>query len=191
MGSSRIRQGAFQTAAPLAGALILIASPAASQETPKVSEYQVKAAFLYNFAKFVEWPDGTHSSADSPLRVGVLGKDPFGEILERTFKGRTAQGRSFSIARSDNPQDLLTCHIVFIRPPEEGTLIPLLKAFDGRPVLTVGEMEGFARSGGVINLYLQEKQVRFEINPTAAERAGLKISSKLLQLARLVREERP
>lgn len=191
MGSSRIRQRALRTAVPLVGAVVLLSFPAASQDAPSVPEYQVKAAFLYNFAKFVEWPAETHPSPDSPLRVGVLGKDPFEEALERTFKGRTAQGRGFTITRSDDPKNLLTCHIVFISITDRERLAAHLKPFEGRPVLTVGEMPGFARAGGHVNFYLQEKQVRFEINPTAAGRAGLRISSKLLQLARIVREERP
>jgi len=151
----------------------------------------VKAAFLLNFARFVEWPASAHSSETSPIHVGVLGEDPFGETLERTFAGRTAQGRSLAVLRSGDPKDLASCHIVFIRTTRKDKPAALLEPFRERPVLTVGEAEGFARAGGILNFYLEERKVRFEINPEAAKRAGLKISSKLLQLARLVREETP
>ncbi len=168
--------------------LLLTAAPA--QDDTAAGEYEIKAAFLYNFAKFVEWPDGAFPAADSPIRLGVLGKDPFGEILDRTLKGRKVGGRGFQIERFDDVEKIKSCHIAFIPASCKDRMEAALESLKCRPVLAVGETPGFARSGGIINFFLQENKVRFEINPDAAARADLKISSKLLHLARVVREEK-
>lgn len=173
------------------GILLLGGGPGSSaQEGLVASEHEIKAAFLYNFAKFVDWPASAHSSENSAIRVGILGIDPFGDTLDRPLKGRTVQGRPFAIQRSRNLEELKSCHILFVSTSEKDRMKGILAGLQGLPILMVGEVEGFARKGGTINFFLQEKQVRFEINPDAAARAGLKISSKLLQLARIVREEK-
>lgn len=147
-------------------------------------EYQVKAAFLYNFAKFVQWPPETFKGSQSPLILGVLGRDPFGTFLEQTLQGKVAQGRSFVLRRSHDLKELSSCHILFIAASERERLPQVLKALQG-PVLSVSEVPRFTRQGGIINFYLVGDQVRFEINVKKAEKLQIKISSQLLKLARI------
>jgi len=149
------------------------------------TEYELKAAFVYNFAKFVEWPEDAFVSPAESLRIGILGNDPFGDALPAVIAGRSAAGRGIELRRYRRPADVSGCQILFIRPPE-GELPRVLRALDPRGVLTVGEGEAFAREGGVIGLVMEENRVTFEVNLEAAERAHLTLSSKLLQLARRV-----
>jgi hypothetical protein len=152
--------------------------------------YDVKAAFLYNFATFVEWPPATFADPQAPFAVGVFGKDPFGPSLEDTFRGKTVGGRRIVVRRSSDAGDLLSCQLVFVPCGEGERGAAALTAFKGIRVLTVGERDGFARDGGCVNFYIDDRRVRFEINPEAAKRANLKISSKLLRLARVVTENK-
>jgi hypothetical protein len=148
------------------------------------SEYQVKAAFLLNFVRFVEWPVDVFKKADDPLVVGILGKDPFEGTLEQTVTNKTVGGRSVVVRHISDVTAARTCQVVFLAASETRRLGDIVTA--GRGVLIVGEAEGLAERGGMINFVVQDNHVRFEINPSAATRAGLKISSKLLQLAIVV-----
>ena len=150
------------------------------------TEYQVKAAFLSNFAHFVEWPSNAFSTENSPVAIGVLGDDPFGSALEEVVAGKFANGRAFEIKRFQNIKDIKTCHILFISSSEVKRLTGHFDALSQRGILTVGEVDRFAQKGGVISLILVDNKVRFEVNTWAADQAGLKISSKLLNLARAV-----
>jgi hypothetical protein len=150
-------------------------------------EYQVKAAFILNFARFVEWPAGATKDPNAPLEILVLGSAPIEEALLRTVRGQTVMGRPLSVRAIDGADQVPECHVLFISRSEERRLDAILKQVRSRCVLTVGEVEGFAEAGGVINFTTEENKVRFEINPDAAEGAGLKISSKLLSLARIVK----
>jgi hypothetical protein len=165
--------------------LLVLLSP---QERDPVPVYALKAAFLYNFATFVEWPPETFPDARAPFTVGVLGRDPFGDLLEETFRGKTVGGRRIAVKRSRDVDDLRSCQLVFL--PEGEATARALNALKGASVLTVGESDGFAEDGGCVNFYIDGLRVRFEINPEAAKRANLKISSKLLRLARLVAERK-
>jgi hypothetical protein len=153
-------------------------------ETPTPHEYQVKAAFLYTFIKFVEWPN---AGAARPLCVAVLGQDPFGEDLEG-IKGKSAKGRSIVIKRYRKVEDVKDCDVLFISASEKGHLARLLKQLQNSPVLTVADHEGFCQAGGMINLITVKNKVGFEINTAAAQRAQLHISSQLLKLAKIVVE---
>lgn len=148
-------------------------------------EYQVKAAFLYNFAKFIEWPDAAFDDTTSPFIIGVLGEDPFGITLEQAVSGKTIRGRKLVIRRFIRGQ-LVNAHILFISSSEEKNLGQILENMRGSNILTVGNMERFARGGGAINFVMKGNKVRFEINIAAAERVGLKINSRLLRLAKIV-----
>lgn len=156
---------------------------------PALSEYQVKAAFLYNFAKFVEWPAEAPSEASAEMVLCLLGDDPFGSDLEQTIEGKMVNGRKLVIRRFKALRGLETCHILFISPSEGNQLLEILAALKGLSLLTVGEMERFTKLGGIINFTIEGNKVRFDINIDAAERAGLKISSRLLRVARVVRDE--
>ena len=162
-----------------------LATPAPAQVA---EEYQVKALFLYNFAKFVDWPPNMRAD---PICIGILGDDPFGDALDQTVKGKTVNGRNFVVKRLQRQEDGEGCHIVFISASEKKKVRAILNGLGRCNVLTVGDVEGFAAAGGVINFEIVDSKVRFEVNIDAAERAGLKLSSKLLNLAKIVRDGRP
>jgi YfiR/HmsC-like len=166
--------------------LSVAASLAAQQSTP--SEYQDKAAFLYNFAKFVEWPHGTFAKPSSAFRFCVFGKDPFGKVLDDALLGKQIAEHPVELTRARRISDLAGCQVVFIPSSENSHLSEAVASLRGRNVLLVGEGEEFADSGGAIQFFLQDNRVRFAINPDAASRAGLKVSSKLLALASVIRD---
>jgi hypothetical protein len=164
-------------------ALVGLCSAVAAQAQESV-EYKIKAAYLLNFAKFVEWPTNRFPTRTTPIRVGVLGKDPFGKDLERTMAGRVIEGRKFEIVRAEEPEEALTCHIIFVSSSERRRLPEVLETLHKAQILTVGEHEQFVQQGGMIRFFLHQDTVRFEINAQPADKAGLRISSKLLQLAK-------
>ena len=153
--------------------------------------HKEKAVFLYNFAKFVEWPAESFSDADAPIIIGILGNDPFGKVIDGAIKDKTVKGRKLSIKRFEKIEDVAVCHILFISSSEEKYLPAIMETLKDSSILTVGEVKQFAQRGGIINFILKENKIRFEINVDAAERAKLKISSKLLKLATIVTDERP
>jgi hypothetical protein len=158
--------------------------PVVAAAQPK--EYQVKAAFLFNFAQFVEWPDSVFPSPDGPFYVGVLGDDPFGTALDDAVHGEAISGHKMVVQRSRQVADLKSCQMIFVSKSEKGRVPEILAAAGARPVLMVGDVSGFARSGGEINFFLEGAKVRFEINPVAALNCGLKFNSQLLSLGRIV-----
>jgi hypothetical protein len=155
-------------------------------QSPTAGEYQVKAAFLFNFAKFVEWPSSSLPDPSAPLRICILGRDPFGEELRNITKEKTVSGRKLQIDQLVDLQQARACQIVFIASSERAHLKEILEGLQGANVLTVADTKGFAEQGGMINFVLENDRVQFEVNRKAAEQAGLKISSKLLSVAKLV-----
>ncbi|MCZ6872572.1 MAG: YfiR family protein [bacterium] len=149
-------------------------------------EYKLKAAFLYNFVKFVKWPTAAFADTNTPIVIGVLGEDPFGVALE-AIENKTIGGRQLVIKRYKGLQDLEPSHILFISSSERARLPQILVNLKGASVLTVGEMVQFAQSGGIINFTRRKNKIRLEINLDAAKRAGLKISSQLLKLAKVIK----
>lgn len=149
-------------------------------ESNQLPEYKVKAAFLYNFARFTEWPPG--SSASPEFFVCVLGLNPFGESLD-IIAGKPVQSRKVATRFVRDFQDIEGCDCLFVSDSEKKNLHQLLRAVGGKKILTVGDMEGFSEAGGIIEFVLYESKIRFVVNLPAAERAGLRISSKLLELA--------
>lgn len=155
-----------------------------SLEPPRPTEYEVKAAFLYNFAKFVRWsPD---QALGPTFVVAVIGEDPFGEILDRTFAGKTLEERRVEIRRIESPDDATKVQLLFIGSSERARLAQILKGLQGSNVLTVGEMDGFAERGGMIAFRVRDDVVRFDINLGEVERARLKMSSQIIRLAQRV-----
>lgn len=154
------------------------------------TEYQLKAVFLMNFAKFVEWPTTAFRSAQSPVTICVLGEDPFGHDLDDIVRGQLAGDRTMTVRRVSQIHREETCHILFVGSPERERAERVVEALRNAPMLTVSEGNDFAAAGGMIALVIEENKVRFDVNLDAAERAGLKISSKLLKLARSVHERR-
>lgn len=159
--------------------LLLLAVPASAQ-TP---EYDVKAAFLFNFAKFVEWPGSAFDGDSAPLTICVYGEDPFGPALDAVVQDERVGERSLLVDRPDGLDDLNACHVLFVSRSEKDRLGKVIARVEGKPVLTVADMDGFLRAGGVINFILERSKVRFLIDQEAAERSGLRISSKLMRLA--------
>lgn len=158
-------------------------SSANAQSSPL--EYQVKAAFLYQFFKFVEWPANAFSATHNIICIGVVDGGPMASALQ-SIEGKEAKGRRVVIKRFKELKDLEFCHILFISSGMEGRLAEILDQLRGTSTLTVSDIDGFARRGGMINLITVEDKVQFEINVDAAERAKLQISSHLLRLARIV-----
>jgi len=185
---------AFQSSAILFALSILFAwciflgnGSIVEAESPLPNEYLIKAAFLYNFAKFVDWPHEKFEEPSSPINLYILGEDPFGLAIDYIV-GKTAQGRSFLIKRVSRDEDLGKCHILYISASEEKFLPKILDSLRGSSVLTVGDVGSFARNGGIINLIRVQDKIRFEINVDAAHRAGLRISAPLLQQAKIIRD---
>lgn len=165
--------------AALATSVAVEATPVRAQDG--LNEYDVKAAFIYNFAKFVQWPPETTSSA---LVVGVLGDGPLGDPLVQIVNGKTVQGRELVVRRIRNDDDLRSCDIVFVGASEERRTADIVGSLRSRPVLTVGETPHFLRDGGMIRFLIERNRVRFQIDSQNADQAGLKISSQLLSLAK-------
>jgi hypothetical protein len=149
-------------------------------------EYQVKAAYLLNFTRYVEWPSQAFESPDAPVRLCVLGRDPFGSVLDATLRGRTTHGRSLAVRRIRRPTEAAGCHLVFISRETWGTQRELPPALQSPGMLTVGESDEFAQEGGIIGFIIQDETVRFVVNADARDRAGLRISSRMLSLAAAV-----
>lgn len=169
--------------------LLLFGGRTVCDAAPEVSkEYQVKAAFLYNFTKFVEWPASRFSDATSPIVIAVLGRNPFGEELNAIVRERKVNGRGLVVKIIDSADEAAAAHLLFVGADAEDRLAGKMDALQKAGVLTVGESPRFIASGGVINFTLEADKVRFQINPQAGEQTGLKISAQLLKLAMIVRK---
>lgn len=169
----------------LAGLVTLTVAAPEAAEGPSLGEYQVKAAFIYNFAKFVEWPREA-SFGREPFVVTVIGDDPFGGVLDQTLRGKTVGDRAVVVRRAFRVQDIGRSQVLFISDSERERLPSILKSIDSSPILTVGQMAEFAARGGIIGFRLDGDRVRLDISLNAAERSKLKISSQLLRVARVV-----
>jgi hypothetical protein len=169
----------------------LLAALSMRAQPATVPEYKLKAAVLFNLAKFIDWPTNTFAQAEAPFVVGVIGDDPFGPLLEDTLRQQTVHGRKATVRRLAAGDDLSVCHILFVSRSERLRTTTILAQVSRAPVLTVSETDGFAEAGGMVNLVLQDGLVRFEINRGAADARGLQISSKVLKYARLVTTQRP
>ena len=164
----------------------ILAGPGTSLNAPAATtEFQVKAAFVYNFIKFVQWPPESFVTASSPISVCVFGRDPLEEALY-SLEGKSAQGRGLLARRISGLAEADRCQVLFLGRSERESVRNILKGVKVG-VLTVGDMQSFAASGGMINFVMVENRVSFEINVEAAEKARLKISSQLLRLARIVK----
>ena len=163
--------------------LLLLGSPVRAE-----SEYDVKAAYLYKFTKFVEWPEAAFASAEAPFVIGVIGRDPFAGALDRLIEGNTTGARRIEVRHftANDSEALRECQMIFVSASEQGRLGTILAAVQGRPVLVVGESEGFASAGGMLGFALRENRVGIEVNSAAARQGRLKISSQLLNIAKIV-----
>jgi hypothetical protein len=165
---------------------VLVLAPYLRAQKSKPTDYQVKAVYLINFARFIEWPDKVGRQHDS-FTICVFGPDPFGRTLDITLAGEKIAGRSAVAKRISTPQDSLDCRILFVSSAETGSLERMVEAASQQGVLTVSDMPQFANRGGMIQFVTDDKRVRFEVNLAAAQRAGLALSSELLKVATVVR----
>jgi hypothetical protein len=161
-------------------AILLFASHSLAQESHP-TEFQVEAAYLYNFGKFVSWP--AERTASGLFEICVLGKDPFGEILDRTVSGESIDGKNISVRRISTTQQASSCSILFVSPSEESHLGAVLEFAQRYSLLTVSSIKRFAERGGDIGLVVQQDRVRFEVNRSEAEKCHLVLSSELLKVA--------
>ncbi|MEX2117424.1 MAG: YfiR family protein [Bacteroidota bacterium] len=171
-----------------AGFLLLIVQPSGmyAQSASEV-EYRFKAVYLFNFLQLIEWPTTAFDSDESPLVVGILGKDPFGRLLDDLLKKERINERPVVIRRFEDYEDVEKCHLLFVSDSEGDRIPAILRQAQQRQALTVSEIVGFAERGGGINFYIENNRIKFEINVDALRRADLHASSKLLRLARLVK----
>ncbi len=187
--SRGIRPALRQAAAFILAVLLSFAgAPLDLAQAEPPGEYQLKAAFLFNFAKFIDWPSTSFASRQSPFTFCVLGADPFGRAMDDALRGKTVGNRAVAIERSRDLVEARHCQMVFVSSSEKRRLQGILDGLRGTNALVVGESDGFAAAGGMIQFALEDNHVRFLINTDAADRAGLKVSSKLLSLARVVHD---
>ncbi|HTD66980.1 MAG TPA: YfiR family protein [Candidatus Limnocylindria bacterium] len=168
----------------LAVGLLLMSGSNRAQDAPQPSEYQVKAAFIFNFAKFVEWPPASFADGKAPLCIGVMGENPFGSDLEHVLRDKRLNSRLLTIRECRTVEEAKTCQVLFITASEKSRLKEILDGLSETHILTVGETETFVKSGGMINFVREGNRFRFEINDKAARKAGLRIASKLLELGK-------
>ncbi len=150
-------------------------------------EYYVKAAFLLNFTKFIEWPSQALPDTSSIITICILGEDPYGDAL-KTIEGKLVRERKLIVKKASSVEDIGECHILYVCKSERKNLSEVLLRTKDMSILTVADMKIFCKSGGIVNFITLKKKVRIEINVEAAKRAGLKISSKLLNLSKIVKE---
>jgi hypothetical protein len=159
----------------------VLVAPAQAEPETKPTQYEVEAAYLFDFGKFIGWPPGAQS--DSPFLICVLGQDPFGPVLDHTISGETLRGRPVQDKRIARPQDATGCSILYISSSESGRLSKILPAIQGAPVLTVSDIPDFVQQGGMIQFVLRDGRVRFEVNLAPSQSNGLSMSSELLKVA--------
>jgi hypothetical protein len=169
--------------------MLVLLTGSAGRADP-VQEYQLKSVFLFNFARFVDWPATAFADAKAPLIIGVLGEDPFGGVLDDTVRNETVNGRKLVIRRFARLQDIDICHILFISPSEASRIEEYVAALRARSVLTVADLSGAALRGVMIRLITEQNRIRLRINFEEAKAAHLTLSSKLLRAAEIVTTQR-
>jgi hypothetical protein len=170
--------------------LLFVGFPSKAFSQSASGEYKIKAVFLFNFAQFVEWPESAFPHAKAPVVIGILGTDPFGRFLDETVRNERVNGRSLQVARFRSVEEITRCHILFVSASEISRLASILDAVKGKPILTVGDTEGFASQGGMVRFIMDQNRIRFRINVAVVAAGGLTISSKLLRVAEIVGAEK-
>jgi uncharacterized protein DUF4154 len=170
----------------LTAALLLVCAARLGAQAAKASEAQVKAVFLFNFAQFVDWPPEAIPDSQTPLVIGILGADPFGDFLDATVRGEHRGARPFVVQRYQRVEDITRCDILFISRSAGDRPEEILGRLKNRPILTVSDADRFAERGGMIRFVTDQSRIRLQINPGAAEAAHLTISSKLLRVAEVI-----
>ncbi|MDB6168310.1 MAG: YfiR family protein [Verrucomicrobia bacterium] len=170
----------------LFAAVLLAGERASAAPAAPFSRYQVEAVFLFNFAQFVAWPALSFPGPDAPLVIGVIGQDPFGRLLDEVVRGERMNGRTLTIRRFAQVQDVDACHILFVARSEEARLGAILESLKNRPILTVSDIPEFAKRGGMIEFMQEKDRIRLRIALQRARSESLEISAKLLRPAEIV-----
>jgi len=168
-----------------AAALAMVVSPAGGAAHLEPTEYGLKSVFLYQFCRFMEWPNSAFSSPSDPLIIGVIGDDPFGSLLREAVEGETYHGRPIRIEHYRNPRDIKRCHILFVSRSSVDEMGDILAAVAGKSVVTVGETDDFLDQGGMIALTADRNRVRLRVNQSSLRAANVDVSSKLLRVAEI------
>jgi hypothetical protein len=171
----------------LFAALQLTAAPAFAQIS---REYQLKAVFLWRLAQFAQWPGEAFDSSDNPIVIGVLGENPFGDALEAAVRGETAHGRKLVVRYFRSTQEIKTCHILYMGPSVARQIKDVNASLRGRSILTVSDVEGFARTyDGMVQFLTEQNKIRLRVNVKAVAAAGLVLDPRLLRAAEIVKDE--
>lgn len=149
-------------------------------------EYKLKAVYIYNFLQFIEWPSSAFNDQNSPIVIGILGEDPYGEVIDETVKSEKIGDRPIKVKRYKFISDIDTCQVLFVCASEDKNVKNILYDLKGLPILTISDINDFAENGGNINFYVDENKLRFKINVKTLQDAKLKVSSKLLRLAKVI-----
>jgi hypothetical protein len=169
---------------------VVVLSAVARSARADAPEYQVKAEFIERFTRFIDWPAGAFADDKSPFVLCIAGTNPFGAYLDAFRRGRPIKNRAVTLRSLVEPSDTDGCHLVFVASDERKRLGEFIARTSHKPILTIGDSDGYARAGVLINLYLETRNIRFEVNVVAVKASGLKFSSKLLKLAHIVDEGR-
>lgn len=166
--------------------LLMLINARVPPQAAVAREFQIKAVFLYNFTRFVQWPETAFGRSDAPFVIGILGDNPFGSYLDQTVTGESAGDHGLVIERYSSPDEIRECHILFVDVDSKQEVTRALEQVKGKPVLTVSDGEGFARLGGMIHFYNEDARIRLRINANSVDESGLKVSSKLMRLAEII-----
>jgi hypothetical protein len=169
-------------------ALLALTPPTSRADGDSSREYQLKAAFIFNFLPFIEWPADAFEGEKSPLIIGVVGADPFRGSLDMILKDKTVAGRPVVLKHFSDLGSVEKCQLLFVSSGEAGRMSEAHKKLDAMHILTVGDSDNFTRLKGAVRFYKEDNKIRFEVNTAALERAKLKVSAKLLKLAKVVEE---
>lgn len=180
----RSKSWSIETASLVLLPLILFLGVVAPALAQTLSESQVKAAYLFDFTRFISWPDSAFASPTSAFAICIAGDTPITALLSQATSGKAVSGRPISVRRIKRNEADRSCHVVFISVDEQRDSAAILRALQGAHTLTVAEFDGFSASGGMINFFLQDSKVKFELNLAAATTAGLDVSSKLIVVSR-------
>jgi hypothetical protein len=160
--------------------------PARLDTSSKV--YEIKAAFIYNFAQFTQWPDSAFASNDSPFVLAFIGDSPLGPALEKVLDGKSIAGHPIVLKHLDTASQISGCHLLFVSESADSHLDDIFNAIGNQPILTVGETTKFMWGGGIIRFFIADGRIRFEIDPDAADKAALRLSSRLMSLATIFKK---
>jgi uncharacterized protein DUF4154 len=170
--------------------LIVYCACSFSAQPASTREYQIKAAFIFNFTQFVEWPPQCFPAEKSPAIIGILGTDPFGKYLEETVSGESINNHPLLIKHFNTVDEITNCHVLFIGMTDKNKIKPIIEKLKGKNVLTISEANGFPKLGGMIRIYTKSDKINIQINLEATKGEDLVVSSKLLKIAEIVKTDK-